>query len=66
MSTKLKLNAKENPKREGCAAAQRFNLYRRIRTAEGYIKACVKAGWTEANAKRDLAWDSERGFITLG
>ena len=54
---KIKVLAKENPKRKGTAAYQRFELYKKSTTVADFI---AKGGRTI-----DLAYDQAHGFIKL-
>lgn len=56
---------KENPKRAGTKAHAIFSLYKAGQTAEAFIKACVEAGFSAADAKANLSWDRRKGFITV-
>ena len=47
-----------NPKREGCAAWERYNGYESAVTVGEYLK--VNAG---KHALPDLRWDHEKGFV---
>lgn len=54
-----------NPKKPGSRSHARFALYQPGTTAADFIKACVAAGFPEAEAKADLSWDRRKGFITF-
>ena len=54
---KIKLLVKDNPKREGSASYNRFELYKSSKTVSEFIAA----GGTRA----DLAWDAARGYIAI-
>jgi hypothetical protein len=56
-NTKLSLLVKENPKREGCAAYERFNAYFTVKT----VAEALAAGLT----RKDLAWDIAHGHISV-
>ena len=54
---KITLLVKENPKREGCAAYERFNAYFTVKT----VAQALAAGLT----RKDLAWDIAHGHISV-
>ena len=54
---KITLLVKENPKREGCAAYERFNAYFTVKT----VAEALAAGLT----RKDLAWDIAHGHISV-
>jgi hypothetical protein len=54
---KIKLIAKENPKREGSAAHKRFAIYKNGMPVETFLE---KGGRTSA-----IRWDLKHGFIAL-
>ena len=54
---KITLLVKENPKREGCAAYERFNAYFTVKT----VAQALEAGLT----RKDLAWDIAHGHISV-
>lgn len=54
---KITLLVKENPKREGCAAYERFNAYFTVKT----VAQALAAGLT----RKDLAWDIAHGHIAV-
>jgi hypothetical protein len=55
--SKITLLVKENPKREGCAAYERFQAYFKVTT----VAEALAAGLT----RKDLAWDIAHGHITV-
>ena len=55
--SKITLLVKENPKREGCAAYERFNAYFTVKT----VAQALAAGLT----RKDLAWDIAHGHISV-
>ena len=55
--SKITLLVKENPKREGCAAYERFNAYFTVKT----VAEALAAGLT----RKDLAWDIAHGHISV-
>lgn len=55
--TKIVLLVKENPKREGCAAYDRFQAYFTVKT----VAQALEAGLT----RKDLAWDIAHGHISI-
>lgn len=54
---KIKLLVKENPKREGSAAYERFELYSSSKTVQDFKDAGGKAA--------DLTHDEQKGFIEV-
>lgn len=52
-----KYGASNNPKREGSASADRFNMYKEGMTIEQALTAGVKT--------TDILWDLKKGFITV-
>lgn len=56
---KLVVLVKANPKREGCAAYERFKAYfsKQVKT----VGDALAAGLT----RKDIAWDTARGYIKL-
>lgn len=63
-STTIRVRIRQNPKREGSKAAERFDLYRDGMTVAQYVKACESAPRGQ-DALLDIAWDQEHGFIEL-
>lgn len=57
LETKIKVVAKENPKRAGSAAAKRFDLYKDNPTVGAFLAAGGTSG--------DLHWDSTHGHIEI-
>jgi len=57
LDTKIKVVAKENPKRAGSAAAKRFDLYKDNNTVGTFLAAGGTSG--------DLHWDSTHGHIEI-
>jgi hypothetical protein len=55
---KIKVLVKENPKRAGTEAAERFDLYSECKTVQDYVNA---GGRTS-----DIAWDVKRNYISVG
>lgn len=55
--SKITLLVTENPKREGCAAYERFNAYFTVKT----VAQALEAGLT----RKDLAWDIAHGHISV-
>ena len=55
---KITLLVKENPKREGSASHKRFELYKKHKTVEAFLKA----GGTAA----DIRWDTAAKFVSVG
>jgi uncharacterized protein with ParB-like and HNH nuclease domain len=55
----------QNPKKPGSASYDRFQLYRNGQTITEYRAACESAGHTIKNARADLRWDLEHGFISV-
>lgn len=55
---KITVLSKENPKKVGTGAHERFELYKKHNTVEKYLEA----GGTRA----DLNWDSKQKFIKIG
>lgn len=55
--SKITLLVKENPKREGCAAYERFQAYFKVTT----VAEALAAGLT----RKDLAWDIAHGHISV-
>lgn len=53
----ITVKAKENPKREGTGAYDRFKLYKTGMTVKQYI--------TKGGIAPDVWWDSKQGFISL-
>lgn len=54
---KITLLVKENPKREGCAAYERFQAYFTVKT----VAEALASGLT----RKDLAWDIAHGHISV-
>lgn len=54
---KITILAKENPKRAGSTAAERFALYKNGMTVKAALEAGVKAA--------DLSWDAAKGHISI-
>jgi hypothetical protein len=56
---KLVVLVKANPKREGCAAYERFSAYfsKKVKT----VGDALEAGLT----RKDIAWDTNHGYIQL-
>jgi len=52
-----KYGASNNPKRDGSASADRFNMYKEGMTIEQALTAGVKT--------TDISWDLKKGFITV-
>jgi len=63
-ATVITVLSKENPKKR--SAAVRFARYKTGMSVGDYIKACTKAGDTEAYVNACIRWDSDHGFIRLG
>ena len=53
----IKVLVAKNPKRPGCAAAKRFDLYKKDMTVAEFLKA---DGW-----RADINWDLKQGFIEI-
>ena len=58
LDTKIKVLAKENPKRAGSASFDRFALYSKNATVGDFLAAGGTSG--------DLHWDSEHEYISIG
>lgn len=64
----ITLVATANPKAQGTASHKRFACYKSGITVGAYIAACkagVAGAATGRNARADIAWDAERGYITV-
>lgn len=57
LAGKIKVLAKENPKRKGSASFKRFELYSKHPTVGAFLKAGGK--------QLDLNWDMDKGFINF-
>lgn len=55
----------DNPKRSGTKAHAIFACYKNGQTVAQFFKAVEKAGYTEADARSNLAWDSRKNFIRV-
>lgn len=64
MSRRIKKLVSTNPKRAGSDSELRFSQYRTGMTIQGYIDACDRLN-VPNYAISDIAWDLERGFISL-
>jgi len=58
LDAKIKVLAKENPKRAGSASFDRFALYSKNATVGDFLAAGGTSG--------DLHWDSEHEYISIG
>jgi hypothetical protein len=64
MSRRIRVLAKNNPKRKGSKAYLRFDQYKDGLTIADYIRACDKLPGAEY-ALIDISWDKEHKFIEL-
>lgn len=55
----------ENPKRPGTKAHAIFACYKNGQTVAQFVRAVEKAGFTEADARSNIAWDSRKEFIRV-
>ena len=56
---------KENPKRENTKAHSIYACYNSLMTVEKFIAAVKRKGFTEADARSNLAWDRKKEFISI-
>ncbi len=54
---RIKVLAKENPKRVGSASRERFSLYRNGMSVTEFLKA--------GGSRADIRWDIKHGFIEV-